>query len=86
MLFSEILRESYIVHYFPWLKWLSCMMMTTYRSSRVTTLYVFDSAIWLSVMMILLLLSPIVLIDLVDSLDFANIFLMTLEGELGFQP
>jgi len=59
--------------------------METYRSSRVTTLCVFDSAIWLFVMMILLLLSPIILIDSVNNLDFANIFPVTLEGELWVQ-
>jgi len=37
-------------------------------------------------MIILSLLIPIILIDLVDSLDSAYLFPMTLEGELGFQP
>jgi hypothetical protein len=62
-----------------------CVMMATYRSLRVTTLYVFDPAIWLCVMVILILLSHIVLIDSVDNLDFASIFPVILEGKLGFQ-
>jgi len=67
--FSKISRESYLLQYFPWLKLLFCVMMETYRSSRVTTLYVFDSAIWLFVMIILVLLSFIILIDLINNLD-----------------
>jgi len=46
---------------------LSCMMKEIYRSSRVTTLCVFDPTIWLCVMMILILLSSIFLIDSVDN-------------------
>jgi len=39
-----------------------------------------------SIIMILILLIPIVMINSIYYLDFSNIFIVTLEGELGFQP
>ena len=92
-IFLDFLCFSLFLNFFEnisktWVKnWVATyVMMATCQSSRVTTLCVFDPAIWLFVMIMLLLLNLTVLIDSVDNLGFANIFPVTLEGELESQP
>jgi hypothetical protein len=85
MFFFRILKELNIIYYFPWLKFLFCMMLVNCQLLGVSTLYVINQAIWLFIIIIFLLLSRIFLIDLIGCLDFTNKFLITLKGKLGFQ-